>query len=357
MWFIALAAVSLLGVWLAAWAIYGDPARGRRRCPTCWYDMSGTPASRRCPECGHACEEEKDLLRPRRRRFLATIGIFLAFTPGAWALVATGIERGWHYYFLSTWKAISALQSGPFTIEVREIRNPNAPDWTRQARITRDGRSIFALDSFYPSIGQRLPDRVIGRGEDLTGNGLPDFIIRDDTGGSGCFGASWLIELDASQPRSGLTLIGMFDYCGRFEDVDGDGVVEFIAGDRTFAYRWTSGADSPQPQVILRLREGLWVAALDLMRQPPLSEGEIDARLAGFRNARPDWDGRFAALLAVSLDLIYTGNADQAWRLLEQGWPVGEGKFTHGGFAAQLRGALAESPFAAEIEALNCPPD
>ena len=76
--------VSCFGVVLAVWAWRGDRSRGRRRCPRCWYDMSGTlmrgvGAAREvaciCPECGHDARSERGLYRPRRRRRVAAIGI------------------------------------------------------------------------------------------------------------------------------------------------------------------------------------------------------------------------------------------------------------------------------------------
>jgi hypothetical protein len=35
-------ALALAGLWLQYWSLFADRARGRRRCPKCWYDMSGT---------------------------------------------------------------------------------------------------------------------------------------------------------------------------------------------------------------------------------------------------------------------------------------------------------------------------
>ena len=37
---VAFAAASVGIVW---WALFGDKPRGRRRCPRCWHDLSGTP--------------------------------------------------------------------------------------------------------------------------------------------------------------------------------------------------------------------------------------------------------------------------------------------------------------------------
>ena len=46
----ALLAMSL-AVWAIWWAIFADKARGRRRCPRCWHDLSRTPGLT-CSECG-----------------------------------------------------------------------------------------------------------------------------------------------------------------------------------------------------------------------------------------------------------------------------------------------------------------
>ena len=71
----------LLGLALAAgamallsWALFRDRSRGRRRCPKCWYDMSGTPG-KRCPECGREARRERAFFRTRRRWRRAALGV------------------------------------------------------------------------------------------------------------------------------------------------------------------------------------------------------------------------------------------------------------------------------------------
>lgn len=54
-----------------------DPSRGRRRCPKCWYDMAGL-ATLQCPECGHKCNSDRDLLRTRPNRALLAGSLPLA---------------------------------------------------------------------------------------------------------------------------------------------------------------------------------------------------------------------------------------------------------------------------------------
>jgi hypothetical protein len=61
-------------------ALIGDRAKGRDRCPACWYDMSGSAAAGRltCPECGHVSKTPADLRRARRSKpFIAFAAILL----------------------------------------------------------------------------------------------------------------------------------------------------------------------------------------------------------------------------------------------------------------------------------------
>src|SRR5262245_31036433 len=51
---------------LLVWALLWDRARGRRRCPACWYDMNGV-SGLRCPECGRVAASAGKLQRTRRR--------------------------------------------------------------------------------------------------------------------------------------------------------------------------------------------------------------------------------------------------------------------------------------------------
>lgn len=90
------AGVAAFALVLLVWAVRGDRAKGRRRCPECWYDMRGTlPAaavatdatdagderdrahapSILCPECGHTAATDRDLYRSRRRPRLALLAV------------------------------------------------------------------------------------------------------------------------------------------------------------------------------------------------------------------------------------------------------------------------------------------
>src|SRR5690606_21932594 len=64
------------GVVLLSWSLWWDRPRGRKRCPKCWYDMSGA-AGLVCPECGKDARRERRLLKTRRRRGWAVLAMVL----------------------------------------------------------------------------------------------------------------------------------------------------------------------------------------------------------------------------------------------------------------------------------------
>ncbi len=76
-WCYALAAfcgaVSLAVLYVA---LAHDRAKGRRRCPKCWYDMAGTATT--CPECGYVGNNARAFSRTRRRWRWATVGVLIA---------------------------------------------------------------------------------------------------------------------------------------------------------------------------------------------------------------------------------------------------------------------------------------
>ena len=75
-------ALGAVGGVLLLWAIFWDRARGRLRCPKCWYDMRGaveanTAGPWTCPECGRVTRTEGRLRKARRRKKRATLGTAL----------------------------------------------------------------------------------------------------------------------------------------------------------------------------------------------------------------------------------------------------------------------------------------
>ncbi|TVQ33771.1 MAG: hypothetical protein EA376_01365 [Phycisphaeraceae bacterium] len=82
------------GVALLAWSLFWDRARGRKRCPKCWYDMVGAPGLV-CSECGHDAGRERRLQKTRRRWRWAGVAAALLLVAAALSVVQPVRERGW----------------------------------------------------------------------------------------------------------------------------------------------------------------------------------------------------------------------------------------------------------------------
>lgn len=79
-----LGVIALMALWVG-WRF--DPAKGRRRCPQCWYELEDLPLGVPCPECGHTATQEAQTLRMRRSKpvliagcvmMLAALGLVVA---------------------------------------------------------------------------------------------------------------------------------------------------------------------------------------------------------------------------------------------------------------------------------------
>lgn len=85
----------LLGglIFLAWWALFRDRARGRRRCPRCWYNMAHLP-SMTCPECGYTAKSERSFGKTRRRKRMGVLAILGCAAIGAF-VIDRAMHRGW----------------------------------------------------------------------------------------------------------------------------------------------------------------------------------------------------------------------------------------------------------------------
>lgn len=75
-WLIAGSVLLLAGLVIAFRGVFADRAKGRRRCPSCFYAMDGL-AALQCPECGKAAKSERHLLRTRRHWRAVHLGLLL----------------------------------------------------------------------------------------------------------------------------------------------------------------------------------------------------------------------------------------------------------------------------------------
>lgn len=98
--------IAAAGLALLAWALLADRAKGRLRCPKCWYSLDGTPADdvglRKCPECGRGNLRERSLKRTRRRRRYALLALLVLIFADQSRRIPAANQHGWVAFVPST---------------------------------------------------------------------------------------------------------------------------------------------------------------------------------------------------------------------------------------------------------------
>lgn len=226
-----------------------------------------------------------------------------------------------------------------------------------QQRIEIEGEEgvVWSLAGYRISLGSGprsdgRGDPRIGIGEDVTGDGVPDLIVRQQTDEGDCCVRYAVLALDDDDVREVATLEG--GRLGAFADLDGDGLAEFVTSDEHWAGWNASPEDSPAPQMIYKFTGEAYEPAVSLMRAPaPLSDS-LDSRAEALRED-PEWEaGRPSpAYWGAMLELVYTGHEDAAWRLGMMAWP--EGVDGRDEFLNELRSHLEESPAWPAVQAVN----
>jgi hypothetical protein len=174
-----------------------------------------------------------------------------------------------------------------------------------------------------PQPGHKIPIK------DLTGDGIPDLVMISSSGGAHCCFETIVFSLGATVKKVATFDAGHSNRGFQFKDLDGDGVYEAIGPDWTFAYWNTAFGGSPAPVVTYRYVTGVYRLALDLMRKPPASRNEIEECLRSIRDGkkkfqaeriRPQFSVVGPLMWGFMLDLIYSGNGDQAMKFFDEAW-------------------------------------
>jgi len=236
--------------------------------------------------------------------------------------------------------------------------------------ILKDGKSVFQQRSahkgekfFIGTMNDKDPDSpLVHMGADITGDGQPDVVVSEWSGGANCCLTIHIFEIGSTFRKIGTIAAKYGDTGPHFmhmDDKDSKNTgLKLQIADWTFANWHSDFADSPAPKVILRFSDGAYRVSPDLMRSPIPSVSDLDARVAAIRTYKNNsksksWPGADISptLWATMLDLIYTGHAGDAWKFLDRAWPpqiAGKDSFAHD-FRAQLK----RSPYWSAVDTMN----
>lgn len=236
---------------------------------------------------------------------------------------------------------------------------------TNRLQFAFRGHGLSAMGPYTDPDGQ-LSERMEGppAGRDLDLDGAPDLLVYDYSGGAHCCSA--IKHIACGDPPVLVAQISGWHSTPRYEDIDGDGRYELLVNDCSYAYWNACYADSPQPLVIFRIRNGRYEMAGDLMRREGPSPEEVASIAAGLRHrlarvdhyrarremrgdrglsAEGEADNEFfpgfawrneeviipSPVWELLLDLIYSGRVEEALHALDAMWPAGrpgQGDFT-----------------------------
>jgi len=181
--------------------------------------------------------------------------------------------------------------AGPFTIQrwVNSGSPEVSPAGTCECiTVVYDGeRQVLSLGA--PGLVTALEISALS-GRDINGDGQPDLIVSEWSGGAHCCYTTTVYSAGA-EIRPLLALGTGNCGPGEFRDLDGDMVLEFITCDDAWAYAYCSFADSPLPRVVYA----------------------YDASRGEYLPATPRYADVFRDELAVSLEQA------QAWMLSSGG--------------------------------------
>jgi len=161
-------------------------------------------------------------------------------------------------------------------------------------------------------------------GADITGNGMPNLVIRQWNGSAHGDSRYLVLEMRDSVVSEVDVIDGLFDV--KFQDLNNDGIAEVTGTDKAYSYfGGDCFAGSPRPSVVLSFdkAEARFVPDKQIMSKPPLSRDQLDKLSLKYKHD-PMWSEEShppSELFAAVLELIYRGNEKQAWELFDVSWP------------------------------------
>jgi hypothetical protein len=237
------------------------------------------------------------------------------------------------------------------------VRTYRTSDGNGSFEILRDNKRIYERNGwcfFVEGLAGNSDKamRMPAPGSDITGNGKPNLVVYEWTGGAHCCFVAYVFELGS--PVKIIAEIDGRHSTPEFVDLDGDSFPEVILRDWTFEYWPGSFATSPSPKVVLRWRNAQYIPDAKLMKVPTPSLQDLSQKAEGIRNDNY-WNdhefnpGKYSSgfippqLFQTALDLMYGGHEELGRKFIRMAWST---KYPlDNGLLAEFDKLLLQSPY------------
>lgn len=305
-----LAALGLIGLYCS---LFKGRAKGRQRCPRCWYDMKGVTPPATCPECGRKVATTQDLLHTRRHWLPALVSLALIVPLG---IVFGKLHAATVYYaVMPKWKAVEEVEWNGTTITRYHVRNPD--DFGERVLVRAGGNHVLDHEDHSISLNgyNHSRETLI----DLDNDDIKECVIECYSGGAHCCYRVFVAKLLAMGPQ----IVADIDARNGLAVKQPIGTGEewlFDIPDQTFDYWRAPHVESPMAAVYYRLDGGALRVAV----------GRMDAIMTGSQAdalakesvvaAGQNEHGDIAPVVwKTMLDMLYAGHEQQAWAFFDRG--------------------------------------
>jgi hypothetical protein len=222
--------------------------------------------------------------------------------------------------------------------------------------IMQGARKVFeskAIDDHY-SFGTNFDNNYATNdkysGRDITGNGIPNLVVYNWTGGAHCCNFLYVFELGKKFKH--LTTVSAGSSNIKLVDLDHDGFPEIEFYDGSIDYLFASYAESPPGRIILKFNKDNYVVKSDLLQKNILSQKTILTKKIEIKSVFMKLPEHSPSLpydfLKLMMDLSYAGKKDLAMDISNEVWPSKKPGLTK--FKKEFTQALNNSEYWRQIK-------
>lgn len=190
---------------------------------------------------------------------------------------------------------------------------------------------------------------------DILGDGGNYLLVITWSGGTHCCYSTYVFDVDAPERVIDLSYVIKEENSTEpaFRDLDDDPALEMKMYDDHYLYWLGSYASSPRPRVVLDFKDGKYQLSAALMKKAPAPEEDITAKALEVKNFKgtPNRTYTQQEVASYMLDLIYSGNAEQAYAFLNKIPDVDERVKSQ--FKCKFENKLRGSPLWKDIQSFN----